>query len=157
MLRGEVHDPTTFRMGGIAGHAGLFSTVDDTAIWAQMILNEGIYAGTRILSPYGVLRMSTPQSPPAQYDWRGLGFDIETRFSTVRGDLFPVGTFGHTGFTGTSLWIDPWSETFVLLFTSRLHPEGRGNVVRLRRRVASVVGASILDHRPVRRLYYSRY
>lgn len=157
MLRGEVHDPTAYRMGGVAGHAGLFSTIDDTAIWAQMILNQGVYAGKRILSPYGVLRMSTPQSPPSFYDWRGLGFDIETRFSTVRGDLFPIGTFGHTGFTGTSLWIDPWSETFVLLFTSRLHPDGEGSVVGLRRRVASVTAASILDTQPVRGLYFYRY
>jgi len=145
VIRGEVHDPTSYRMGGIAGHAGLFSTVDDTAIWAQMILNGGTYDGQRILSPLSVRRMTTPQSPRDEMDWRGLGFDIETRFSTARGDLFPVGSFGHTGFTGTSLWIDPYSQTTVLLFTNRLHPNRNGNTVSLRQRVASVVAASLTD------------
>lgn len=145
VLRGEVHDPTCFRMGGVAGHAGLFSTVDDTAVWAQMILNGGIYDGIRILSPLAVARMTTPHSPREEPDWRGLGFDIQTRYSTARGDLFQVGSFGHTGFTGTSFWIDPYSETIVLLFTNRLHPNRNGNTVSLRQRVASVVAASLMD------------
>lgn len=145
LLRGVVHDPTTARMGGVAGHSGVFSTVQDTAVYAQMILNGGHYDGVRILSPLAVKQMTTPQSPVGATDWRGLGFDIRTAYSGPRGDLFPVGSFGHTGFTGTSMWIDPVNEIFVLLFTSRLHPNGRGNVVSLRKKVASVVAASVQD------------
>ncbi len=145
MLRGEVHDPTTHRMGGVAGHAGLFSTARDTAVFAQFVLNGGEYGGTRVLSPLAIRRMTSNQAPPGMTEWRGLGFDIRSRFSTNRGDLFPVGSFGHTGFTGTSLWIDPLTETFVVLMSSRLHPDGKGNVVGLRKRVASVVAAALLD------------
>ncbi len=145
LLRGVVHDPTTARMGGIAGHAGVFSTVEDTASYAQMILNGGFYNGVRILSPLSVLLMTTPQSPVGATDWRGLGFDIRTHFSGPRGDLFPVGSVGHTGFTGTSLWIDPVSDVFVILFTNRVHPDGEGSVISLRKRVASVVAASVMD------------
>jgi CubicO group peptidase (beta-lactamase class C family) len=155
VVRGEVHDPTSFRMGGVAGHAGLFTTVDDTAIWAQMILNGGVYEGTRVLSPLTVERMTTPHASRGEADWRGLGFDIQTRFSSARGDLFPVGSFGHTGFTGTSMWIDPLSETIVVLFTNRLHPDRNGNTVSLRQRVASVVAASLVDL-PQRRDYRLR-
>ena len=147
MLRGEVHDPTSERMGGVSGNAGLFSTAGDLAIFAQMLLNEGTYAGTRILSPLSVRRMTTNQSPPNQESWRAVGFDIRTRFSSTRGDLFPLGSFGHTGFTGTSLWIDPASQTLLIILTSRLHPDSNGNVGRLRRQVANVVAASIEDRR----------
>ncbi len=153
MLRGEVHDPTASRMGGVAGHAGLFSTPDDTALYAQMILNRGRYRGVRILSPLSVLKMSTPQSPDGEQDWRGIGFDIRTPLSANRGDLFPIGSFGHTGFTGTSLWIDPYSEVVVLIFTSRLHPDGQGNVTPLRKRVATVVAASLIETPSLRKLY----
>ena len=157
MLRGVVHDLTTFRMGGGAGHAGLFSTAGDTAIYAQMILNLGEYNGTRILSPLAVLKMTTPQSPEGAMNWRGIGFDIRTPFSGSRGDLFPVGSFGHTGFTGTSLWIDPFHEVFVILFTNRMYPDGEGNVTSLRKKVASVVAASIMDVSfSVREQYYRR-
>ena len=150
MLRGIVQDPTTARMGGYAGHAGLFSTADETAIYAQMILNHGRYDGVRILSPLSVLKMTTSQSPMGATDWRGIGFDIRTPFSGPRGDLFPVGSFGHTGFTGTSLWIDPSNEVFVILFTNRMHPDGKGSVTSLRKKVASLVAASIMDVSSVR-------
>jgi len=156
IMRGEVNDPTTFRMGGVAGHAGLFSTIDDTAIWAQMILQGGEFDGVRILSPLSVLKMTTPQSPPGQFDWRGFGFDIETRFSTNRGDLYPVGSFGHTGFTGTSFWLDPFTDSIVLLFTNRLHPDGKGSVVSLRKKVASVVAGALIDVSLERSHYYRR-
>lgn len=151
MLRGEVHDPTANRMGGVAGHAGLFSTAEDVAVYAQMILNGGEYGKNRILSPLSILKMTTPQSPLGQTELRGIGFDIRTRFSANRGDLFPVGSFGHTGFTGTSLWIDPLTQTFVVLLTSRLHPEGKGDVTSLRKKVASVVAASIVEGLPTLR------
>jgi CubicO group peptidase (beta-lactamase class C family) len=157
LLRGRVHDPTAFRMDGVAGHAGLFSTVDDTAVWVQMLLNGGIYGGVRVLSPLSVLKMSSPQNPDGSADGRGIGFDLETRFSTVRGDLFPVGSFGHTGFTGTSVWIDPFTETFLIIYSSRLHPEGKGNAVRLRSRAASVVGGAILDLTGARELFFRRF
>jgi CubicO group peptidase (beta-lactamase class C family) len=145
MIRGAVHDPTAFRVGGIAGHAGMFTTVDDLAIYAQMLLNRGIYDGQRVLSPLGVITMTTPQSPLGMAVGRGIGFDIRSPFSSSRGDLFPSGSFGHTGFTGTSLWIDPFTETFVIVFTNRLHPDGKGNAGPLRKRIASIVAASILE------------
>ena len=154
ILRGVVHDPTAYRMGGCAGHAGLFSTVDDTAIYAQMILNRGEYGGVRILSPLSILKMTSPQSSDGADDWRGIGFDIRTRLSGSRGDLFPVGSFGHTGFTGISMWIDPYTSSFVLIFTSRLYPDGQGDVTRLRKRIASVVAASMTKVPSLRKLYH---
>ena len=149
-MRGEVHDPRAYEMGGVAGHAGLFSTADDLAIFCQMILNKGEYNGTRILAPYSVERMVSAQNLPTS-QMRGIGWDINTSFSSNRGDLFPVGTFGHTGFTGTSIWLDPASETFVVLLTNRVHPNGKGDVTRLRSFVASIVAAAITEppHAPV--------
>ncbi|MFY9610169.1 MAG: exo-beta-N-acetylmuramidase NamZ domain-containing protein [Blastocatellia bacterium] len=141
-MRGEVHDPRAFEMGGVAGHAGLFSTADDLAIFCQMILNKGEYNGRRILAPYTVARMISAHSLPTS-QMRGIGWDVNTAFSSNRGDLFPVGTFGHTGFTGTSIWIDPVSETFVVLLTNRVHPNGKGDVTRLRSFVASIVASAI--------------
>ena len=144
-LRGEVHDPTSYRMGGVAGQAGLFSTADDLAVYCQMILNGGQFRAVRILSPLSVAEMTRPRivSEPA---WtRGLGWDINTSFSTNRGDLFPLGSFGHTGFTGTSLWIDPASNMFVVFLSNRVHPDGNGDVASLRSRVASIAAGSVTD------------
>ena len=144
-LRGEVHDPTSYRMGGVAGHAGLFSTADDLAIYCQMILNGGQFGGVRILSPLSIAEMTRPRivSEPA---WtRGLGWDINSSFSTNRGDLFPLGSFGHTGFTGTSLWIDPASKMFVVFLSNRVHPDGKGDVAALRGRVASIAAGAVTD------------
>lgn len=157
MLRGKVHDPTASRMGGCAGHAGLFSTVDDTAVFAQMILNRGVYDDIRILSPLSVLAMTTPSNPTAASDWRGIGFDIRSTFSSTRGDLLPVGSFGHTGFTGTSIWIDPYNDLIIILFLNRLHPNGNGNAGFLRKRIASVVAASLEEVPPIRSQYYLGY
>ena len=145
MLRGEVHDPTANRMGGVAGHAGLFSTADDLAIFCQMILNGGEYAGARILSPLGVAAMTQPRIVAEDGSARGIGWDLSTSFSTNRGDLFPLGSFGHTGFTGTSIWLDPASETFVVFLSNRVHPEGKGDVGNLRGRVASVAASAVTD------------
>jgi uncharacterized protein YbbC (DUF1343 family)/CubicO group peptidase (beta-lactamase class C family) len=145
-LRGEVHDPTAYRMGGVAGHAGLFSTADDLAIYCQMIMNGGEYNGVRILSPMSVATMTRPRAVTDSGAARGLGWDIASSFSTNRGDLFPLGSFGHTGFTGTSLWLDPASETFVVFLSNRVHPDGKGDVGSLRGRVASIVAASITDN-----------
>jgi uncharacterized protein YbbC (DUF1343 family)/CubicO group peptidase (beta-lactamase class C family) len=144
-LRGQVHDPTSFRMGGVAGHAGLFSTADDLAIYCQMILSGGAYNGVRILSPLSVATMTRPHAVSENGAARGLGWDIATSFSANKGDLFPLGSFGHTGFTGTSIWIDPASDSFVIFLSNRVHPDGKGDVGPLRGRVASIVAGSITD------------
>jgi uncharacterized protein YbbC (DUF1343 family)/CubicO group peptidase (beta-lactamase class C family) len=150
-LRGEVHDPTSYRMNGIAGHAGLFSTADDLAIYCQMILNGGIYRGTRILAPLTVAEMTRPRLVSDTGWARGIGWDINTSFSTNRGDLFPLGSFGHTGFTGTSLWIDPASEMFVVFLSNRVHPDGKGDVGPLRGKVASIAAGAVTDQSVVER------
>jgi uncharacterized protein YbbC (DUF1343 family)/CubicO group peptidase (beta-lactamase class C family) len=149
-MRGEVHDPRSYELGGVAGHAGLFSTADDLAVFCQMILNRGEYNGIRVLAPYTVERMVSAQNLPTS-QMRGIGWDINTSFSSNRGDLFPVGTIGHTGFTGTSIWLDPASETLVVLLTNRVHPNGKGDVTRLRSFVASIVAGAITEppHAPV--------
>ena len=144
-LRGEVHDPTAYRMGGVAGHAGLFSTADDLAIYCQMILNGGEYGGARILSPLSVAMMTRPRVVAEDGTARALGWDLTSSFAVNRGDLFPIGSFGHTGFTGTSFWIDPVSETFVIFLSNRLHPDGSGDVSSLRGRVSTIVAGSIVD------------
>src|SRR6267142_2795386 len=144
-LRGQVHDPTAFRMGGVAGHAGLFSTADDLAIFCQMILNGGVYNGARILSPMTIATMIQPHAVSESGAARGLGWDIASSFSGNKGDLFPLGSFGHTGFTGTSIWIDPASDSFLIFLSNRVHPDGKGDVGPLRGRVASIVASSITD------------
>jgi uncharacterized protein YbbC (DUF1343 family) len=144
-LRGQVHDPTSFRMGGVAGHAGLFSTADDLAVFCQMLMSGGIYQGVRILSPMTIAAMTRPRAVAENGAARGLGWDLATSFSSNRGDLFPLGSFGHTGFTGTSVWIDPASDTFTIFLSNRVHPDGKGDVGPLRGRVASIVASSITD------------
>jgi uncharacterized protein YbbC (DUF1343 family)/CubicO group peptidase (beta-lactamase class C family) len=144
-LRGEVHDPTAFRMDGVAGHAGLFSTADDLAVYCQMILNGGSYGGVRILSPLGVATMTRPRAVAEDGSARALGWDVVSSFSSNRGDLFPLGSFGHTGFTGTSLWLDPVSETFVVFMSNRVHPDGKGDVGELRGRISSIVASSLSE------------
>ncbi len=137
MLRGVVHDPTARRMGGVAGHAGLFSTADDLSKFCQAML-----AG-KLLSPLTIEKMTTPQQPPNATDVRGLGWDIDTPFSSNRGELLPVGSFGHTGFTGTSLWIDPTTQTYIIILANGVHPRGKGTAVPLRSKVATAVAASL--------------
>jgi uncharacterized protein YbbC (DUF1343 family)/CubicO group peptidase (beta-lactamase class C family) len=139
MLRGEVHDPTAFRMGGVAGHAGLFSTAADLSKFAEAVLN----GGGGILSPAMVEKMTTPEQPPNATSVRGFGWDIDSPFSTNRGDLLPVGSYGHTGFTGTSLWIDPSTRTYIILLTNAVHPRGQGNAIALRSKVATAVAAAL--------------
>ena len=146
MLRGTVHDPRSRALGGIAGHAGLFASADDLAIFAQMLLNGGVGPnGRRLLSPLTVRAMTDAATTPAGQR-RGLGWDVQTTYSTPRGDLFGGTSFGHTGFTGTSLWIDPETETFVVILTSRLHPDGHGrSPTALRAEVATLAAAAIID------------
>ena len=137
MLRGVVHDPTARRMGGVAGHAGLFSTADDLSKYCQALLDG------KLLSPLTIEKMSTPQQPPNDTDVRGLGWDIDTPFSSNRGELLPVGSFGHTGFTGTSVWIDPVTRTYIIILANGVHPRGEGTAVPLRSKVATAVAASL--------------
>ncbi|HYL99312.1 MAG TPA: exo-beta-N-acetylmuramidase NamZ domain-containing protein, partial [Blastocatellia bacterium] len=143
-MHGEVHDPRSWAFGGVAGHAGLFSTASDMAVFCQMILNSGEYNSVRILSPYGVKRMTSSIGLP-ELQMRGIGWDINTPYSSNRGDLFPVGSFGHTGFTGTSIWIDPASQPFVVILTDRVHPDGQGSDIRLRSLIASIVAGAIVS------------
>ena len=139
MLRGVVHDPTVRRMGGVAGQAGLFSTGDDLAKFAQALLN----GGEGILSALSVEKMTRPEQPPSAPVLRGFGWDIDSPYSSNRGDLLPVGGFGHTGFTGTSMWIDPTTKTYIILLTNAVHPRGKGNAVALRSKVATAVAAAL--------------
>jgi uncharacterized protein YbbC (DUF1343 family) len=139
ILRGVVHDPTARYMGGVAGHAGVFSTADDLAKFCQMILDDG--AG--LFSPATIRKFTSPATAPGQPILRGLGWDIQSPYSGVRGDLFPVGTFGHTGFTGTSIWLDPESQTYVVLLTNSVHPHQRKAITPLRGKVATIAAASV--------------
>jgi len=141
-FRGVVHDPTARNMGGVAGHAGLFSTASDLARYAQMWLDMGrpIFASTT------VAKFTEPASPPG-LPVRSLGWDIDTPYSSPRGD-FPRGSYGHTGFTGTSLWIEPGSKTYVLLLTNAVHPKSGKNLAPLRRSIGTIVAHAVVkrDH-----------
>ena len=143
MLRGVVHDPTARRMGGVAGHAGLFSTAADLATFCRMLLSGGTHDGTRVLSPLSVEKMTSPATPELEPNTRGLGWDIDSAFSSNRGELLPIGSYGHTGFTGTSIWIDPATEVFVVFLSNRVHPDGKGDVTPLRARIATVAASAI--------------
>ncbi|MGE5359183.1 MAG: serine hydrolase, partial [Bacteroidales bacterium] len=149
MMRGVVHDPTARRMGGVAGHAGLFGTAKDLSVFCRMLLGNGRVGQARILAPLSVLKMTTPATPPGQAALRGLGWDIDTSYSSNRGDLFPIGSYGHTGFTGTSLWLDPFTGTYVIFLSNRVHPDGKGDITPLRAKIASVVASAIADRVPV--------
>ena len=150
LLRGEVHDGNAAVCGGVAGHAGLFSTADDLARFARMLLSsdvpfqpQGARGEPRYpLSPAAVRKMTTPQTPPG-VPLRGLGWDIDSLYSHVRGDLFPLGSFGHTGFTGAFLWVDPYSRTFLIGLSNRLHPDGKGDALPLWARAANVVAGIV--------------
>jgi uncharacterized protein YbbC (DUF1343 family)/CubicO group peptidase (beta-lactamase class C family) len=142
-LRGVVHDDTSRFMGGVAGHAGLFTTADDLAKFAQMMLDSGEGNGTRIFSPLTIQKFTSPQSPADQPTLRGLGWDIDSPFSSNRGDLFPIGSYGHTGFTGTSIWIDPTSRSYVILLANSVHPHRGKSLTSLRGRVATIAAASL--------------
>ncbi len=142
-LLGVVHDPTARRMGGVAGHAGLFGTARDLSRFARMLLGGGRLGAAQALAPPTVARMTSPATPDGMTSVRGLGWDIDTSFSSNRGELFPIGSFGHTGFTGTSIWIDPLSRGYVIFLSSRLHPDGKGDVTPLRGRVATIAAAAL--------------
>lgn len=130
-LRGVVHDPTARFMGGVAGHAGLFTTLDDLARFGRMMVNGGELEGKRYLSKASIERLTTVQSPDAAHWRRSAGWDIESPYSSPRGKHFPVGSFGHTGFTGCILWIDPFSKTFFIFLSNRVYPNDKGMILPL--------------------------
>ena len=142
-LRGVVHDPLARLQGGVSGNAGLFSTADDLAVFCQMILNKGLYGGKRILSPLTVERM-TEVYPQAVVSGHGLGWDLDSAYSTAGGDLFGPRSFGHTGYTGTSVWIDPQTDMFLIFLTNRVHPDDKGSLVVLRSRLANAAAAAVI-------------
>ena len=144
-FRGVVHDPTARKMGGVAGHAGLFTTAADLARYARMLLNLGELEGVRVFKPETVKLMTSVQTPDAADTRRGLGWDIDSSYSGPRGEIFPVGSYGHTGWTGTSLWIDPFSKTFIIFLSNRNHPDESGSVVPLRRLLGSLAAQSVPD------------
>ena len=127
MLRGVVHDPTARNMGGVAGHAGLFTTIHDLTLYCRMLLR----GGSPILTPEIVNRLTTVASPANVAVRRAGGFDLDSSFSRPRGEIFPLGSYGHTGFTGGMLWIDPFSKTFYVFLSNRVHPSGAGDVLHL--------------------------
>jgi uncharacterized protein YbbC (DUF1343 family) len=132
-------------MGGVAGHAGLFSTAADLSRFCRMLLGGGRLGSVRILSDATVARLISPATPADMPDVRALGWDIDSTYSANRGELFPVGSFGHTGFTGTSLWLDPHTKSYVIFLSNRVHPDGKGDVTALRGKVATVAAAALYD------------
>lgn len=147
---GVVHDPIARSLGGISGNAGLFSTAHDLGLYAQALLDGGRWHSNKndghFLGPLTITKMITSQTPNYILDARGLGWDIDSRYSN-RGTLFPIQSFGHTGWTGTSIWIDPVTQTWIVMLTSRAHPKPAkmNQLIKDRRTIATIVSASIID------------
>jgi len=144
-----VHDPRSYLMGGVAGHAGVFSSAPDVARFCRMVLNKGELDGVRIMSEKQVAEWTKPR--PVTNDKgdkfvRTYGFDCDTKGSaSPRGRRFPKGsTFGHTGYTGTDLWIDPEDDAFVVVLTNRVHPDDDAEIGTLRKRVATIAAEAML-------------
>jgi uncharacterized protein YbbC (DUF1343 family)/CubicO group peptidase (beta-lactamase class C family) len=133
MLRGAVHDPTARQMGGVAGHAGLFTTAADLAKFARTLLDGKFF-------PAAMTQVQSPRDVAIQ---RMGGFDVDSSYSKPRGEHFPIGSYGHTGWTGGFLWIDPSSKSFYVFLSNRVHPDGKGNVVALQRRLGTAVARAI--------------
>lgn len=142
-LHGVVHDPTARFMGGVAGHAGLFSTASDLARFADMMIGLGTRDNTKVFSPLSIRKFTTPHTPAGQPILRGLGWDMDSPYSGNRGELFPIGSFGHTGFTGTSMWIDPSTKSYVILLTNYVHPKRGKNLTALRGKIATITAAGL--------------
>jgi CubicO group peptidase (beta-lactamase class C family) len=136
-----VNDPTARRMGGVAGHAGLFSTADDLAIFSRMLLEGGTFRGVQVLNADSVVRMTASASPPAAARARGLGWDLSTPLGLDDAARCPGRSYGHTGFTGTMIWIDPASQTYVIVLSNRTYPNGRGDAQPLRKAILGHVSA----------------
>jgi uncharacterized protein YbbC (DUF1343 family) len=144
---GEVQDPTAYRMGGVAGHAGVFSTADDLARFARMLLDGGTVDGEYILRRETIAEMTGAIALPGGVR-RGLGWDVASPFAAGMDAAFGPRAFGHTGYTGTLLWVDPSTATFLILLTSRLHPDDHGDVKLLREQVAQAVTLATRPHAP---------
>lgn len=142
-MRGEVHDPRAYLLGGVAGHAGLFSTAEDLARYAQMLLNDGMFEKSRLMKAETCQLMQSSQQVSSGV--RTLGWDRRTGYSSNRGDLFSAEAFGHGGFTGTALWIDPQQEMFVIFLSNRVHPDGKGSVNSLAGRIGTIAAAAIKE------------
>ena len=163
LLWGQVHDVIALRTGGVSGHAGLFSTADDLSVFAQMLLNGGSFHGVQILKSLTVEKMTSPQSPAGQVPLRGYGWNIDAPLAFNRGELPPAGLYYHTGYTGTAIWIDPVTETFIIVLTNRVHPDGRGDAGPLRKKIIELVSEAfeplsketILAKRPRLSEYYN--
>lgn len=143
-LRGVVHDPTARRMGGVAGHAGLFTTAADLGRFARMMLNGGELDGVRVFKLETVKAMTSVQSPPG-LPRRGLGWDIDSPYAGPRGEIFPIGSYGHTGWTGTRIWIDPFSKTSTIFLSNRNHPDENGGVIALQHELGTLAAKSVHD------------
>jgi CubicO group peptidase (beta-lactamase class C family) len=146
LLRGAVHDPTARRMGGVAGHAGLFSTTADLARFARMLLQHGELDGVRVLAPASVDRMFAVATPPALAERRSLGWDIDTPLSRARGlpgQGWSAGSVGHTGFTGCALWVDPALRAFHVLLSNRVHPVARESIVGVYEAVGTAAAQAV--------------
>jgi len=142
LLQGVVHDPTTRVMGGVAGHAGVFTSASDLARFCRMLLADGKAHGRQVLRAETIREMTRVQTDGA--DRRGLGWDIDSSFSGPRGRWFPAGaSFGHTGFTGTLVWIDPGSRTFLIFLSNRVHPTGKGDIGALRRTLGTLAAEAV--------------
>lgn len=152
---GQVHDPIAYALGGVAGNAGVFSSAADLGVYAQSLLDGGKLPRDYVLrsktikyflGPLAVSKMTTRQTPDSMLDSRGLGWDIDSRYSN-RGVLFPMSSYGHTGWTGTSLWIDPVSQSWMVMLTSRAHPSpaNKNQLIADRKTIANIVSASIVD------------
>ncbi|MEM7696868.1 MAG: exo-beta-N-acetylmuramidase NamZ domain-containing protein [Verrucomicrobiota bacterium] len=143
LLRGVVHDPTARRMEGVGGHAGLFSTAEDIAIFLRMMLNEGRHGERELFASESIDLALKNHMPEAIEHQRGLGWDLQSSFSYQRGNKFPLGGFGHTGWTGTSIWVDPESETMVILLANRNHPTEAGRIKALRIEVGTLAAEAV--------------
>jgi len=149
-ILGEVHDPRAFKLGGVAGHAGLFSTADDLARYCRMLLRGGELDGTRVLAEKTVKLFTEPHAVAVttkggeSKGFRSFGWDVDTSYSAPRGDLFAKGEgYGHTGFTGTSVWVDPGTKTAVIVLSNRVHPDDKGNATPLRREIGTIVAKAV--------------
>ena len=151
VFSGKPHDPTCYRMGGVSGHAGLFSTADDLALFAQAFLNKGELNNASILKPDTVLQMTSPQSPPGKTP-RGLGWDLEPSFLSDSNETAPTAVYGHLGYTGTALWIDPLTKTYVIVLTNRVYPNDKGNVKALRADIKELVSDALSHPLPQERV-----
>lgn len=144
-MQGQVHDPRSYRLGGVAGHAGLFGTARDLANYATDALAGLESDNSRILKQETWRAMATPhsivgtdQKGQRTEDIRGLGWDMRSRYSSNRGTKFSAQAFGHGGFTGTAIWIDPGTDLYVIFLSNRVHPNGKGLVNPLAGKIAEI-------------------